>query len=303
MTRSSSWPSYKRVADDLADRDISGKPANVLAHSAAPTCEPRGVAQFPSSVKSPGDAATQPGLEATGARSAPAGQPVSAARVLLLVCVGAAGLGLLGQAAVHGTFRGSWELSRLGGPWLVAAFVGGAVAGWRRRGSGLVLGAAAGAIIVSAGTVSYYVVSYWVGGYGAGYAATMGIGWGLAGIVVGGALGLLGAGYTTELARHRAARSGRLVASWLQGAALGTLGGLLIGEAIALLWIWDNADLRAMATLEALGGAALVLFGSLGRNWRFVIAAVTAAAVAATIAPMLASLLRETLRAIGWVGA
>lgn len=260
------------------------------------------MAQSSSSVESSVHAGTRPQANEAGAQPASSGRPISAARVLLLVGLGAASLGLLGQVATHGTFRGSWELSRLGGPWLVAGFAGGAIAGWRRGGSGLALGAAAGAIVMGAGTVSYYVVSYWVGGYGPRYAATMAVGWGLAGIAVGSALGLLGATYSTGLARHRSAR-GRPIASWLHGAALGTLGGLLIGEAIALLWIWDNPDLRAMAMLEALGGAALVLVGSLGRNWRFVVAAVTAAAVAATIAPLLASLLRQTLRAIGWVGA
>lgn len=233
----------------------------------------------------------------------PPSPPIPATVVLLLACVGAVCLGLMGQAAVHGTFRGSWELSRLGGPWLMAGFAGGAIAGWHRGGRGLLLGAATGAVVQGAGTVAYYAVSFWVGGYDARGATTMGLAWGLAGVVVGSATGLIGAAYSTNLARHQPVHGGRPVVSWLHGAALGTLGGLLIGEAMALLWIWDGADLRTMAMLEALGGAALVVAGSLGRSWRFVVAAVAAAAVAATVAPALTSLLRETLRAIGWGGA
>lgn len=259
--------------------------------------------QFPSAVKRPVTGRSPSRVDGAVAASAPSGHPIPAARVVLSVCVGAAVLGVLGQAAVHGSFPGSWELSRIGGPWLLASFVGGAAAGWRRGGSGLALGAASGSIILSAGTVAYYVVSFVVGGYGAGYAAAMGVGWGLAGLVVGGALGLLGAAYTTAVGRRSSARGGPPVASWLHGAALGTLGGLLIGEAIAVRWVWDNPDLRAMAMIEAFAGAALVFVGSLGRSWRFVVASVAATAVTAMVAPGLASLLRETLRAVGWVGA
>lgn len=223
--------------------------------------------------------------------------------VLLLALVAAAGLGIMGQATGERVFRGSWEFSRLGGPWLIAGFVGGAIGGWRRRGSGLLLGMVAGAIIVGAGSVAYYVLSYSAGENGARQAATLGIGWGTAGLAVGGALGLLGAAYTTSLARQERARGGRPAPSWLHGAALGTLGGLLIGEAIALLWVWDGLALRTMATLEGLGGVALVIAGSVGRSWRFVISAYGFAALSAVVAPALTTLLRESLRMIGWAGA
>ena len=216
---------------------------------------------------------------------------------------GAAALGVMGQEATSGSFRGSWEFSRLGGPWLIAGFLGGAIGGWRRGASGLVLGAFAGAVIVGAGSIAYYGISWWDGVNGARRAAKLGIGWGAAGIGVGGTLGLLGAAFSTALLRRRPTGGGPPIASWLHGAALGTLGGLLIGEAIALLWVWDSLSLRTMAGLEGLGGAGLVVAGCLGRSWRFVIAAFAFAALSAAVAPIATTMLRETLRSIGWAGA
>jgi F0F1-type ATP synthase membrane subunit c/vacuolar-type H+-ATPase subunit K len=222
--------------------------------------------------------------------------------VLLLALVGAGLLGWMGQTTTDGAFRGSWEFSRLGGPWLVAGFLGGAVGGWRRGPGGLVLGVLAGAVIVGAGSVAYYGLSYWDGGNDARRAAKLGIGWGAAGLGVGGVLGLVGAAYATRIARTRR-EDGRLAGSWLHGLALGTLGGLLMGESIALLWVWDEGGLRSMAVLEGLGGAALVAFGAAARPWRFIVGAVLASAVAATVAPIATTVLRETLRTIGWAGA
>lgn len=230
-------------------------------------------------------------------------RPVALPVLVLVALVGAASLGAMGQAAGADTFRGSWEFSRLGGPWLIAGFVGGAMCGWRRRSSGLLLGALMGAWVVGAGSVAYYGLSFWTGERNAYSAATLGIGWGLAGIGVGAVLGLLGAAYLTALGRHRSARGRGPAASWIHGAALGTLGGLLIGEAIALLWVWDGLNLRAMATLEGLGGIALILAGCVGRSWRFVFGALVAAAISGAVAPIATTLLREALRSIGWAGA
>ena len=96
---------------------------------------------------------------------------------------------------------------------------------------------------------------------------------------------------------------GRRVGSWVHGAALGTLGGLVMGESIALLWVWEGGGLRAMALLEAMAGVAVVCVGAAARSWRFIVGAVVAAGVAACVAPVAASVLRETLRTIGWAGA
>lgn len=245
----------------------------------------------------PGRGTTRPQDERVRRR-----RPVPVLIVALLALAGAGLLGWMGQTTTAGAFRGSWEFSRLGGPWLVAGFVGGAIGGWRRGAGGVLLGIVAGAVIVGAGSVAYYGLSYWDGGNDARRAATLGIGWGAAGVGVGGALGLVGALYATGLGRHRR-EDGRPVGSWIHGLALGTLGGLLMGESIALLWVWDGEGLRAMAVLEGLGGAALVAFGAAARSWRFILAAVVAAAVSATVAPIATTALRETLRTIGWAGA
>jgi hypothetical protein len=222
--------------------------------------------------------------------------------VLVLAAIGAALLGWMGRTTDAGAFRGSWEFSRLGGPWLVAGFLGGAIGGWRRGVGGLVLGVLAGAVMIGAGSVAYYGLSYWGGGNDARRAATLGIGWGTAGLGVGGVVGLVGAAWTTALARRPAADGTRRVGSWLHGAALGTLGGLLMGESVALLWVWDEGGLHAMAVLEGLAGVAIVVLGSAARSWRFIVGAVLASAVAATLAPIATTVLREALRTIGWAG-
>ncbi len=219
--------------------------------------------------------------------------------VLLLAGLLALALGVMGRTTNDGAFRGAWEFSRLGGPWLVVAFAAGVVAGWRRRAGGLALGVVAGAIAIGCGSLAYYALSVlWDDAVGAEArrAVRLGVGWGAAGTVIGGVLGATGAAFVTRAGSRR----GR---DWLHGAAIGTLGGLLMGESIALLWVWDGVGLRAMATLEGLAGVALVVLGCVGRGWRFVVAAVLAAAVVATVAPIATTLVRETLRQIGWAGA
>jgi hypothetical protein len=223
--------------------------------------------------------------------------------VALLALIGAALLGLMGNTTGERVFVGSWEFSRLGGPWLIAGFLGGAIGGWRRGFSGLLYGAIAGAVIIAAGSLAYYALSYWDGNRTARWAAMLGVGWGVAGVGVGGVLGLIGAAYATSLGRFRPKHGGRPKASWLHGAALGTLGGLLVGEAIALLWVWDTTNLRAMATLEGMGAMALVAAGTIGRSWRFAVAAAIALAASAAVAPAATTLLRDALRSIGWAGA
>lgn len=216
--------------------------------------------------------------------------------MLLGVILIALALGVMGRETNDGAFRGSWEFSRLGGPWLIGAFVAGGLCGWRRGPSGLLLGAIGGAIAIAIGSLSYYGLLVWhTDGVGARRAFVLGVGWAMAGLAVGGSVGLLGGLFTT-----RAGGRGRV---WLQGAAIGTLGGLLIGEAIALLWVWDQPNLRTMAMLEGLGGAAIVFLAALGRPWRWLLAAALATATTATIAPIVTTMLRETLRGIGWAGA
>ncbi|WP_320668484.1 DUF6518 family protein [Patulibacter defluvii] len=225
-----------------------------------------------------------------------AARPVPIALALIGVVVIALALGFMGRTTNNGAFHGSWEFSRLGGPWLVGAFAAGMLCGWRRGPEGLALGVVGGAIAIALGSLSYYGIYILVeDGVAARRAAKLGVGWAMAGVVVGGTLGLLGATLAT--------RAGGRARVWLQGAAVGTLGGLLMGESIALLWVWDQHDLRVMATLEGLAGAALVALAAVGRSWRWIAAAVVAAAVTATVAPIVTTMVREALRRVGWAGA
>ncbi len=215
--------------------------------------------------------------------------------LVAFVAIGAL-LGWMGREANNGAFRGSWEFSRLGGPWLVGAFVAGALAGWRRRTGGLVLGVVGGAVAIALGSLAYYGISiWWEHVPDPRRAAKLGVGWAAAGVVIGGALGLVGALWTTA--------AGGRARDLLRGAGLGTLGGLLMGESIALLWVWDQEPLRAMAALEGLAGAAVVAVGALGRSWRFILAAVALAAITASVAPVATTMVRDALRTIGWAGA
>ncbi|WP_022930081.1 hypothetical protein [Patulibacter americanus] len=241
------------------------------------------------------------GARGRSRRVRPRGVPVLL--VLLVAVLFAGALGLMGRITTEGPFRGAWEFSRLGGPWLVGAFVAGALGGWRRGAGGLVLGTVAGAITIALGSVAYYAIPVWFDGdTGLRRAAVLGVGWGAAGVVVGGAVGLLGACFSTRVTM-RVGRDGRARGSWLHGAALGVLGGLLMGESIALLWVWEQPGLRAMATLEGVAGAVIVAAGAAARARRFVIAAVVAAGITAAVAPVLTTGLRDALRTIGWAGA
>lgn len=218
-----------------------------------------------------------------------------AATLVLLIGLG---LGWMGRWTDAGAFRGAQEFARLGGPWLVGAYAAGVVCAWRRGRHGLWLGMLGGAVAISLGSLTYYGIYIWLedgDGYGARRAVKLGVGWASAGVVIGGIVGGLGA--------LLSARWNGRARPWLQGSSVGTLGGLLIGEAIALLWVWDSMSLRTMAMLEGLGGAALVLIASIGRPWRWALAAFTAAAITATVAPIATTMVRETLRSIGWAGA
>lgn len=240
--------------------------------------------------RSPGRPAASTAAPAAG------GRPLPLFIVATLVLLISFGLGWMGRWTDAGAFRGSVELARLGGPWLVAAHVAGAIAAWRRGPSALLLGAIAGAIAISLGSLTYYGLYAWLEhGFGAERAFRLGVGWGAAGLVIGGAVGMLGALVSV--------RWDPPVRPWLQGASVGTLGGLLVGEAIALLWVWDSPGLRTMAMLEAIAGVGIVVVAAVGRSWRWMVAAILAGGLTVAIAPIAATAVRETLRTIGWAGA
>lgn len=223
-------------------------------------------------------------------------RPLPFAFVVLFVLVVGIGLGWMGRFTDNGGFRGAHEFSRLGGPWLIGAYLAGATCAWRRGSNGLALAVVGGAVAIALGSLAYYGIYIWFeDGDSPRRAAKLGIGWAMAGLVIGGVVGGLGALLTTA--------TGGRARVWLQGASVGTLGGLLMGESIALLWVWDSGSLRTMAMLEGLGGAALVAVAAVGRPWRWIVASVAAAAVTATVAPIVTTMVRETLRTIGWAGA
>ncbi|MGE4425591.1 MAG: hypothetical protein AB7G37_03955 [Solirubrobacteraceae bacterium] len=234
------------------------------------------------------------------ATAATAPRPLGPFVLLIAFVLIAVALGVMGRVTSTSTFRGAWELSRLGGPWLAGAFVAGMLAGWRRPRAApsggaartLLLGASGGAIAVAGGSLTYYAIYRWIeDATTTWYAVVVGTGWALAGLAVGGALGVLGALTTMATARQG-----------VRGLAIGVMAGLLMGESIALLWVWEDGGLRKMALLEGAGGC-VVLGGAILVGWRAVIASLPAAMVTATFAPLAATALRETLRRFGWGGA
>ncbi len=226
----------------------------------------------------------------------PAGRPLPLFVVATLVLALGFGLGWMGRWTDAGAFRGSAEFARLGGPWLVGAYVAGAISGWRRGPyGGLLVAALGGAVAISLGSLTYYALLAWLDPGEVRRAVKLGVGWASAGVVIGGAVGALGG--------LLSARTPPGARPWLQGASVGTLGGLLAGEAIALLWVWNSTSLRTIALLEGLAGAGLVVIAAVGRPWRWALAALLAAALTVAVAPITATLVRETRRTIGWAGA
>lgn len=238
-----------------------------------------------------------PDRPALVASASPAvGRPLPLFVVATLVLLIGFGLGWMGRWTDAGAFRGAQEFARLGGPWLVGAYAAGVLCAWRRGPHGLWLGVLGGAVAISLGSLTYYGLHIWLeNGYEARRAVKLGVGWATAGFGIGGIVGGLGA--------LLSARWKGTARPWLQGASVGMLSGLLIGEAIALLWVWDSPSLRTMAMLEGLGGAALVAIAAVGRPWRWVVAAGIAVVFTATVAPIATTLVRESLRSIGWAGA
>jgi Family of unknown function (DUF6518) len=183
-----------------------------------------------------------------------------------------------------------WAAS-LGGPWLVAAFLAGAVAerwGW---------GALAGATAIVVGTLTYYwsVAVY----HGltltldgplvldrARYGVVMTIGWCAAGVAVGAAFGLAGVAW----------RRGGSSLTAIAGVA--ALAGALIGEALLLRSLWTDPWAQRVLELELVAGLAAAVVLTRRRA-----ATLTLAIVAAGGFALAEQFVRETLRAAGWAGA
>lgn len=167
----------------------------------------------------------------------------------------------------------------LGGPWLLGAFVAGVLAGERRA------GALAGAVAIVSGTAAYYAIFHYVEqSTSLFYAAAAGVGWSVAGAVVGALFGGAG-GLWTEGGRARA---------W----AAGILAGGLLAESLLLWHAWDGDSAQRAVVIQALAAALLAL--ALSRRVRL-----TASVALGSAGVLLAGelVVRELLRTSGWAGA
>ena len=167
----------------------------------------------------------------------------------------------------------------LGGPWLLGAFVAGVLSGGRRE------GALAGALAIVAGTAVYYAIFHFVEGTASlFYAVAAGVGWSVAGAVVGALFGYAG-GLWKE-------------GGWPQAIAAGILAGGLLAES-ALLWqTWEGDSAQRAIVIQAViaGGLALALSRRV---------ALTASVAAGAFGVLYVGelMVRELLRTSGWAGA
>lgn len=170
----------------------------------------------------------------------------------------------------------------LGGPWLLGAFLAGALAGGRRQ------GAFAGATAIVAGTAVYYAIFHWVEhATGLFYAAAAGVGWSIVGAVIGGLFGWAGALWR-EPGRARAV-------------AAGLMSGGLLAESLLLSQVWDaGAAQRAVLVQLAVAGLLAVVLTGRARLAPVTLTVATVSAGALFAGELV---VRELLRTSGWAGA
>jgi hypothetical protein len=200
--------------------------------------------------------------------------------IALAVLVVGAAWGVGGQAADR--VIGGAYLTALGAPWLVLAFLTGALL---PRRSGPWTAASAGAALLVAGVLAYYVVhAVRRGFYDRTTMVLVVIAWSSAAVVAGGLFAAAG--------RHWR-RTGSPWAGAVPAAAL-------LGEAFALAGQWRSPGAQAAVTLELLGGVALLaVVAARSRRSVGVLAAACGLAVACGIAEVE---VRELARAAGWSG-
>jgi hypothetical protein len=167
----------------------------------------------------------------------------------------------------------------LGAPWLVAAFATGALL------RGAPAAALGGAVLLAGGTVAYYATQLALTGHVRALSVGgIALGWALAGLAAGAAMGALGAMWRT------ATRVPALLAA-VPAAAL-------VGEAVLLAGEWER---RRLLAAELLLGAVLL---PLCARRRASLPAATLAACALAVAFAGAEAeVREAMRAAGWRGA
>ena len=200
-------------------------------------------------------------------------------RPAVLALGAALALGVAGRVAVHtsgGALAAAGHAAlALGAPWLVVAWLVGALAGSRAA------GALAGGFALALGTGAWYVLTVAAGGRAAVfYAFPVAPAWAFVAAGAGAAFGLAGAAW----------RSGRV-------SALALPAGALAGEALLLAGEWGGRAARAVLTLELALGAALVVFAA--RRRPSVVALAVVAAVAFAVGE---GAVRDALRSAGWLG-
>jgi hypothetical protein len=202
--------------------------------------------------------------------------------ILVVVGCGVA-IGLAGQAGDRVPGAPAY-ITALGAPWMLLAFVLGALA--RKP----LLGAIAGGVALVIGTEAYYLAQIALtDGRTLFYATAMGIGWGGSAVVAGALAGGIGGWWRSECSDQE-----RSIAGALPGA-------LLTGEALLLSQEWTQPAARALVAVELMAGLGLIWI-HIGTSRRAFIAA--AAACALTMAVVLGEhSVRETLHAAGWNGA
>jgi hypothetical protein len=200
--------------------------------------------------------------------------------VAMLVAGGLLGGGVQVAERVFGL---PTEVTALGAPWLVSAFAVGALI------RGHLVAAAAGALMLSAGTVLYYAAIVFGYGRSAGeYATVMTVTWGVAAAAGGAVMGLTGSAWRTG-SGSRAALLAALPAA------------ALLGEALLLSFTWSGGPAGIALAAELACGVAVLLMLS----WRrapLSHALVTALALAFAFALAEAEI-RGVMRAAGWHGA
>lgn len=230
----------------------------------------------------------------------PAGRPCHPWRVLsFLRAVGLAVLagvvlGVVGQTGpeLHPGLR--WVVA-LGVPWLVTAFVAGALLGQRAW------GALAGATALVLGTLVYYGLRVALGGGGPLgqfdgeqlrgmllHGAPIVIGWCLAAVAGGAVFGWAGAMWR---------RGGTL--AHLLGTAL--VSGALVGEALLLTQEWAGRGARLVLGAELALGALLPFL--ITRRRALIVPALALTAIVALAVAVTEDGVREALRGVGWNGA
>jgi hypothetical protein len=193
-------------------------------------------------------------------------------------------VGLAGRASDHTASPLLHWAGTLGGPWLLAAFVLGAVAGAPRR------GAVAGAVALAVGVITYYAVFRLVEGQTTTvYALVVGAAWTLGALPIGACFGWAGGAWR---------RTGG--SRWA-----GVIAGALVGESL-LLWlqgqvvggVWRQPE--AVTALQVQAVIGVVAATALARRPGQALAWTGAVALGVVVAE---TVVRQTLRVTGWAGA